>query len=368
MINVLVLGQTPPPFGGQAVMIERLLRMSSPEVRLHHVRMDFSRDMDEIGKVRLKKLFHLGSLVFRTWFARVRTGSDILYYPPAGPHRVPMYRDIAILLLIRWMFRRTVFHFHAGGVSGLYANLAWPMRWIFRRAYFRPAASIRISDLNPEDGKVFRSRSEFVIPNGMEDASIGVGPVEKPGGPTARILFIGILCESKGLLVLLEACRILRSRGVPFILEAMGKFESPGFEKQSKEKIAADGTGGSVRFLGVLTGNEKFRAIGRSDIFCFPTHFESESFGLVLLEAMCMGLPLVATRWRGVPSIVRDGENGYLVPIQDPVALAGRLETLIADPALRESMGRKGRERFEREYGLEGFHRNMVKVFKSVHD
>ena len=81
-------------------------------------------------------------------------------------------------------------------------------------------------------------------------------------------------------------------------------------------------------------------------MFCLPTFYEAETFGIVLVEAMSLGLPVVATRWRGIPEIVDDGKTGYLVETHDAAAVAERLEQLQADPALREQLGAAGREKF----------------------
>lgn len=369
MIKVLVVGQTPPPYGGQAIMIGKLLETSRPGLKLAHVRMDFSRDMDAVGKVKVGKLLHLVSVIVRIAWRRVTTGSSILYYPPAGPNRVPMMRDLAILIATRWMFRKTVFHFHAGGLSEIYAGLSFPLRLLFRLAYSRPDVSIRLSEFNPEDGKALGARCETIIPNGVEDVLSVMGSDPRHRGTAvgrARILFVGILCESKGLLVLLEACGLLRQRGVDAAVEAMGRFESPGFEAEARAAAERWGVADAVTYLGVLAGQEKWEAFKSADILCFPTFFESESFGLVLLEAMCLGLPVVATRWRGIPSVVEDGGNGFLVPVRDPTALADRLEALARDPALRGRMGARGREIFESRFGLEAFQERMAGVFASL--
>jgi glycosyltransferase involved in cell wall biosynthesis len=107
-----------------------------------------------------------------------------------------------------------------------------------------------------------------------------------------------------------------------------------------------------VRFRGVLVGDAKWAEYARADIFCFPSFFEAESFGLAVLEAMSFSLPVVATRWRGLPDIVEDGASGYLVPIRDPVALADRLARLLDAPTLRAQFGQAGRNRFLRNFTL----------------
>jgi glycosyltransferase involved in cell wall biosynthesis len=81
---------------------------------------------------------------------------------------------------------------------------------------------------------------------------------------------------------------------------------------------------------------------------------------------MQFSLPITAARWRGVQSVVRDGETGFLVPPQDSTALADKLQVLIDDPALRRQMQENGRRVYLQEYTIEQFHRNMEAVFLSL--
>jgi glycosyltransferase involved in cell wall biosynthesis len=142
-------------------------------------------------------------------------------------------------------------------------------------------------------------------------------------------------------------------------LELMGKWGDAAFERQCRERVQRAGLEGRVSFLGVKRDREKFIHFAACDVFCFPSFFEAESFGLVLVEAMQFAKPVVSTRWRGIPSVVEDGTNGFLVPVQDPAAVADRLVQLAADPALRERMGREGRRIFQERFTLEAFHRAM---------
>jgi hypothetical protein len=147
--KVLIVGQVPPPYFGQAIAIERLVNSKLADVQMIHVRMDFSSSMNEMGRFRVSKVLHMFSLVVQIIYHRFADGVQVLYYPPAGSYRVPMYRDIFILVCTRWLFDKTVFHFHAGGVSELYDQLPLWQRWVYRRAYFGADAAIRISALNP---------------------------------------------------------------------------------------------------------------------------------------------------------------------------------------------------------------------------
>jgi glycosyltransferase involved in cell wall biosynthesis len=111
---------------------------------------------------------------------------------------------------------------------------------------------------------------------------------------------------------------------------------------------------------------EKAAAYRAADIFCYPTHYEVESFGLVVVEAMQFSLPVVASRWRGVPSVVAEGESGLLVPVRDPTALAQALQTLVDDPRLRRRLGTRGREIYLERFTEERYRQAMEAVLADV--
>jgi hypothetical protein len=116
-LRMIVVGQTPPPFGGQAIMIQRLLDLKIPGVEMHYVPMRFSRQMSEMVRVRFKKLIEGIKIIASIMVTGLRTGAQVLYYPPAGPNLAPVLRDLVILISTRWMFQRVVFHFHAAGLG-----------------------------------------------------------------------------------------------------------------------------------------------------------------------------------------------------------------------------------------------------------
>jgi len=193
VLKILVVGQTPPPYHGQAINTKRLLDGEYSRVKLFHVRMAFSGEMDEIGRFRFGKLLHLLAVVVRATFAKFRHGISILYYMPAGPDRVPMYRDLAILIATRWLFRRVVFQFRAAGLSELYERLTRLERFFFRLAYRRPDLAIRSSEFNPPDGEFLGAKRNIVIQNGAEDRRPSFAVRRRGRSATPSILFVGVL-------------------------------------------------------------------------------------------------------------------------------------------------------------------------------
>lgn len=367
MNRILVVGQTPPPMGGQAVMIKLLLAGCYENAELVHVRMAFSKGMGELGAYSLFKLLHLLRVILAIVFVRLTQGTRVLYYPPSsGPGKLPILRDMAILCSTRWMFSKTIFHFHAAGLGDMYGSLPPYLKPFYRWAYLKPDLAIQLSEHNPDDGEAVHAQKTIFVPNGLEDHGAGIKRRHASRDKRCSILYVGLLTESKGVVILSEAMKNLARRGIELDCVFVGEFATKQFEESFRRKIAEDGLGGQIRFTGELTGSDKHQAYQDADIFCFPTFFESESFGLVVAEAMQYSLPVVASDWRGVKSLVVDGETGFLTPVQDAAAVADKLALLAENPERRQQMGAAGRRRYTEEYSASRFYERMNDAFGLV--
>jgi glycosyltransferase involved in cell wall biosynthesis len=368
MVRVLAVGHTPPPHLGLPIMLECLVRSRMRGIELRHLRIELSTDESQVGKFRWKKLFRIFPIIIRIIYARIVHRPQILYYCPAGPTIMGMLRDVAILGSTRFLFPQTIFHFHVGGHCDFYDTLPRWKRWLFRRAYFHPDAVIRITEMTPEDGKGLEAQREFIVPNGIADPGAKM-PLPCPAPEISesrplRVLFVARLCEPKGLMVLIEACGELAACGVPCHLDLMGRFESDQFEARVRRRVAELNIEDRVHYLGVLSGEQKFAAFERCDVLCHPTFYDT--FGLVIVEAMACGKPVVATRYASIPLIVDDGHTGFLVEPHDPHEVADRLSDLADSPHLRQQMGLAGREKFLREFTLPRHIERMRQMFLDV--
>lgn len=350
---VLVVGQVPPPFHGQAFMIKAILDGEYSRVELHHVEMDFSRDMTDIGRFRFGKIAHLVAVVLEIYRVRCRSGARVLYYPPAGHSKAAVYRDVAILPMVRWLFDATVFHYHAEGLSSVYEEARRPLRALMARAYGRAEVAIRMAPFEGTAPRLIAKR-EVTIPYGVDDVRHACDRRQPP-----RILFVGTIRESKGVEVLLASMAELKHRGVEAHLELVGVPDERAYEAVVRRKVVELGLADRVTAPGLLTGDAKLAAFDRASVFAFPTHYESEAFPVVLIEAMRASLPVVATRWRSIPAMVDDGITGVLVPPHDASALADGLERVLTDGMLMRTMGENGRRRFEAHYTM-GVYRSAI--------
>lgn len=117
-----------------------------------------------------------------------------------------------------------------------------------------------------------------------------------------------------------------------------------------------------VHFLTGLSYSELAACYSACEIFALPS--KGEGFGLVYLEAMAWGKPVIGGAHGGAPELIEDGVTGYLVPHGDPIQLATSIEALLADPALAKEMGARGRHRAENEFRFNSFAKSLKKILR----
>lgn len=157
------------------------------------------------------------------------------------------------------------------------------------------------------------------------------------------ILAVGRLVPKKGFEFLLEACALLKSRGIGFKCVVVG--EGPEFEMlQARRRDLGLET--SVEFLGAMRQNEVLVLMQKASILCLPCTVaedgNQDALPTVLLEALACGLPVVSTSVSGIPEIVDSGKDGILVEPDSPEPLAAALERLLLSDSLRAEFARRG--------------------------
>jgi glycosyltransferase involved in cell wall biosynthesis len=180
-----------------------------------------------------------------------------------------------------------------------------------------------------------------VVPEPIDLARWRQALEDAPGAPaeTPAILCVAHLYPRKDVATLLDA--LARLPGMSLHVVGTGP-ELERLEKQARRLQLAD----RVQFLGHVSFERLAAEYRRADVFCLPSR--QEGFGIVFLEAMAAGLPIVAAGAAAVPEVVADGECGILVEPGNAVALASAIERLLANPDERRRLGAAGRRRVER--------------------
>jgi Glycosyltransferase len=248
--------------------------------------------------------------------------------------------------------------FHAfGGFS--------PSYWVGRRFAGTLAAKLHGRIAVSGAARHFISRyfpgDYRIIPNGVDLGRFtSAEPYEELRDGTLNILFVGRLEARKGLIHLLKAYHRLRKRHVDARLLVVGA----GAKLREYRRFVGLRGIRDVEFLGRVTDEQKARYFASADIFCAPATGQ-ESFGVVLLEAMAAGVPIVASDIHGYKQVVQRGVQGLLAEPRNPRALAAALYTLATDADLRHRLGDAGRQRAP-EYSWDRVTEQIVDFYREV--
>jgi glycosyltransferase involved in cell wall biosynthesis len=179
------------------------------------------------------------------------------------------------------------------------------------------------------------------------------------------LLAVGQLKEKKGFPYLIKACRLLKDRGYDFRCEIVGQ----GPERPELEALIADlDLIDTLVLCGALPYAEVLAKYAQATLFALACVLaedgDRDGIPNVLLEAMAMRVPVVSTRFSGIPEAVEDDHTGLLVPPMDTEALADALAQLLGAPDLRERLGRAGRERVEEQFDIRQNVGRLVELFE----
>jgi len=215
--------------------------------------------------------------------------------------------------------------FHTSTTKSLTLSV---VQGLLRPLHERIVGRIAVSDLARRWQMEALGSDAVEIPNGVDVASIASAPPLKGyPRPGKTVLFLGRYDESrKGMAVLVDALPALVERFPGLQLLIVGR----GNEDELRDKVG--GLAGHLRFLGQVDDATKASALRSADVYCAP-HTGGESFGIVLVEAMAAGTPVVASDLHAFRQVLQDGQAGRLVAVQDSAALAeGLIAVLENDP------------------------------------
>lgn len=214
-----------------------------------------------------------------------------------------------------------------------------------------------------------------LLPENVKVVHLGLDPEEFTPAPisaqngTVRIISIGSLVEKKGHEYLIEACAKLAEKGYTFQCFIVGMGPRQNALQACIDKY---GLHQCVFLLGGRTQEEIRELYCSSDLFVLACVIsrsgDRDGMPNVLLEAMSMQIPVITTAVTGIPELVRDRENGLLVPQRDALALAGAMEQLIKDETLRCRLGKQGRQTVLAEFDIRKTADQLASTLHEIHN
>jgi glycosyltransferase involved in cell wall biosynthesis len=238
--------------------------------------------------------------------------------------------------------RPYVLHVHGGAFADYHRRAARPERALIRRTLSRACAVVALTPVWARRLEEISPCRTVVVPNPVRLPERRAEPSRRP----ARVVTLGRLGEAKGSLVLVrafaaladhpEATLILAGDGPPEPVRALAK---------------RLGVSDHVITPGWIGPEARDELLAGASVFVLPSR--QEGLPLAMLEAMAFGLPVVVSPVGGVPEVVRDGREGWLVPPDDPAAVTRALGHLLADPVAATRMGQCARHTMEAGYSLD---------------
>ncbi len=236
------------------------------------------------------------------------------------------------------------------------------LQWLLRRS----SAIICTSQRYLDSSRPLQRHKDkcVVIPYGIPQARLASAQPEEIAAVRARfgprlVVAVGRLVYYKGFKYLIDAMRTVHGR---LLLIGDGPLRQP-----LVRQVIENGLQDKVTFLGEIQNDSLAPYYKAADVFAFPSVARSEAFGIVQLEAMACGLPVVNTDLdSGVPFVSRHNETGLTVPPQDPAALAHALNLLLADRALGAIFSHAARQRVNAEFTVGLMAQRTARLYADV--
>lgn len=243
--------------------------------------------------------------------------------------------------------------------------------WLFERHILHHAAAVHFTTQQEQDEAEVLGipMRPVLLPLGIDLTPFTRLP---PSGTFRRnhphladktlLLFLSRLDKKKGLDLLLPAFAQVHQHYPDVALVLAGSGE-PTYETWLREQVQALGITEAVVFTGFLAGEQKLAILADCDIFVLPSY--SENFGVVVVEAMACGLPVIVSEQVGLVSEVRNAGAGLVVPCQ-PSHLADALATLLSNPTQRQQMAARAKELAQQRFSLEASSQAFVQVYRQL--
>lgn len=398
--RVLFITPLPPPVHGSTIVSEFIKnsKLINEELDCHYVNLSTSRSVGEIGKLHIAKLFRFFmSYLVVLW--NLLTHHYDLVYLAISVGGIGFLKDCPFVLMAKLFSNKVVIHHHNKGMSEYVDRM--PYKILYRLAYSNVKVILLSWNLYNDISAVVKKDNILICPNGLP--SIGAVKSKSENNKVPNILFLSNLIESKGVFVLLDACRIMMQEKLKFTVTFVGaeskQINREVLEEAIKERGLTPDCGIEIEYVGPKYGEDKEYYWNNADIFILPTCYQCECFPLVLIEAMQHKLPVVSSDEGGIVDIVDDWNDsfqygtgflvdskvlkdncsnkslGEIISVKDfdkarafneirGKETAVALSRLVQDVQLRKKMGLAGYQKYMEQLTLEKFEINMLNCLK----
>lgn len=337
--------------------IERIMLYLTRELAARHPQLDTFIQQTRFGGSRVFR--HLTTPLALAQFAkRCATGAVSLVHVNVAP-RGSTWRKMLFARVAKAAGIPVLLHLHGSGYDEYYASRSRTQQRLIRK-FFRNADGVVVlgdhwerfmrDTLRVDPAKI------TVVENGVP-APVGEA---SPANAVPTIVFMGAVGERKGIDVLIPALGKVAAGGTDFRARIGGNGDIDHYRELADEAGIAD----QIEFLGWVGEDVVDREMRGADIFVLPSRAENQP--VAIIEAMARGLPVISTSIGAIPETVQDGVCGLIVPPGEVDPLAGAIESLAKDGAMRQRMGKAGRARWQERYSIAAVADRMATRYREL--
>jgi glycosyltransferase involved in cell wall biosynthesis len=358
--NILLLGKLPPPYMGPSIATALLLQSDlSRTFNLLHVDTKVNTDLKNIGKFNFDKI-KKNLAIYRKLIKINRNNKPELALIPFSQTTIGFIKD-SIYIRICLLLRTKVLLHLRGSEFKLWMNRSNALTRWYVKSTLNKCEGVIVLGNNLKylfDGYLPENKI-FVCPNGGTYQL----PVKNKTSDKITVLYLGNLQPSKGIEDVIDAARLLAKRNINCKFDIIGGWRNEEIKKKCLAIVSEHKL--DVQFYSQEESTRKFELMAQSDIFLFPPR-APEGHPWVIIEAMASSLPIISTNQGAIIESVIDGVNGFIVKSRSPDEIASKIEILVNDDNLRNSMSQKSRELYEANFTEEKMVKRLTTIINQI--
>lgn len=353
--TILFAVQLPPPIHGSSIINELIVsnKKINESFQVEVLPIQMATNMEDMGQFSYKKLYNTVMIILKQIYM-LSTKKIDLYYIALSPIHFAFYKDFILVSIAKIFNKKITVHLHGQGIK----NEASQSR-IKRRMYkhvFKNTQVICLAEPLHDDIKDLYSGSPHFLANGIKREK-DIVYTDK----STTFLYLSNLKIEKGIEVFLEALLQLKQKGYSFKADIIGS-SSNYTNEEAQNYVNDNDLKDFVEVLGPKFGPEKYDYLARSKVFVLPSF--QECFPLTILEAYQSKAAVISTETGGIPEIITNGENGFVVTPNDVNELVDKMELFLKDENLHIRMGEINFAKFEENYTQNLFISNLIKILE----
>lgn len=378
--KILVVGYLPPPQEGTAKITEVILK--SDYIK-NNFRIRFLHLFKRISVIHRGR-FDLANIIqnavnILNYLRLILQFRPAIVYAPLAQNRFGFLRDSVLIVLAKILRRRVYSHFHGGNFDLFYHGQGFLLKKYIGFILGNVDQLILLAEKFKTQFTPFvnNKKISYLFNCCPWTSVMSKRYFHRPSDKkTCRVLFIGYISKAKGALDIVKAIpKVIANYREPLEFILCGQpvdierniifIPDPHYGYSNIKKLIEEKSlSHCVKLYPEVVGEDKERMFSDADIFVFPSY--SEGCGLVVLEAMIFGLPVITTSVGALGEMLEDGRNCFFVKPGDIDAIAEKILFLLANPDLRREMGRVNKELIKQRYNPEKFLKNLADIWNNM--